>query len=307
MFRRIVLPMVLLCAVMFITSCSDQITTGLVDEYDDGELREYQKIPVSFTEAVENSDCAAVAEFVEYIKEAGTANVRYVFEIKEVLRGEIYDKKINILATKGTAHVLESDHVYTIGGNIYTIGNEYILVMNVYDMLFYDYPHYTLPADIYIPVKDKSNGTIYGKPISEDCKEYSGDSVISFIKEAKKAEKEEGMRYTKSDHMPDIVKESDLVMEIKIIDLFAEGVFNGSPYYCEVLNVLKGGSVNRMEDGRILITLMKGSVIIGESYIIMANRVGEYSTIYGQSSLRSVIPITDTKTIEEIKDLISRG
>lgn len=112
--------------------------------------------------------------------------------------------------------------------------------------------------------------------------------------------------YTTATDLPTIVAETDLVLEVKITGLSTEGQFaNCNTYYGDVQQILKGGPVNTSEErGDIQVTLTKESVEIGETYVLLLNRIDETAIIYTQSSLGSVIPSGDTETISEIQRLI---
>ena len=58
------------------------------------------------------------------------------------------------------------------------------------------------------------------------------------------------------------------------------------------------------EDGKILVTFLKGSVELGGKYVVMLNKVGEESIIYSQSSKNSVISVDDKKLLNDISSYI---
>ncbi|MDR0326073.1 MAG: hypothetical protein LBI19_08290 [Oscillospiraceae bacterium] len=276
------MAMLILTLALLAGGCSGNETpeagTALVGRTDVSE------VALSFVEAVELSDCAAVAELAAVHETA--ASVEYEFMVKEVLRGEIPEKRIFLVNLRNK--------------DAYTVGEEYLLIMNRHDSLFYDYPLYTTFTGIHIPAHDTAAGTMYGEAISRS---YAGD-IKELLREAAFTEKEQGVHYTTSDDMATVVAESEFILEVKVKELPEEGRFNGSPYYCELISILKGGEVNFMESGDIIVTLMKGSVELGGTYIVMANRSGDDSRVHVQSSLKSVIPISDAKMIEEITNLI---
>ncbi|WP_349948403.1 hypothetical protein ABFV83_08200 [Lacrimispora sp. BS-2] len=111
--------------------------------------------------------------------------------------------------------------------------------------------------------------------------------------------------YTESTDMKTIVSEADLVLEVSIEDLKVEGlVHNGNTYTCDVTDIIKGDSLQKGEDGKILVTFLKGSVEIGGKYVVAVNRVGKDSIIYTQSSKNSVISVDDNKLLDEIHSYI---
>ena len=273
---------------------------------------EAQEIFLTFDEAIAISNCAASAEFVSYIEYDDY--VEYEFKVKDVLYGDIPENPIHLFSMKGESNVDKVNYNYDLGENIYTKGDEYILIMQRDDYIFYDYPHCMLITDIYIPLKDITKSTMYGQPIKNFTGINSVDEIKKIIKDLSKLEndkvkhlKSEGIKYSKSDKMDEIVAESDLILELKIESLAIEGIYsNGNTYTCDVLKVLKGDKVNKNDDGKIMATLLKNSVKVGESYIIMLNKLGDDSLIYVQSSKKSIIPINDTKSISEIMQILDQ-
>lgn len=256
---------------------------------------------LTFDEAVDLSDCAAIAEFVSYKDNGGY--IEYTFNVKEVLRGEIPEKTIHVFSSKGFAHVEGTDYTYEIGNDIYTVGEAYLLIMERNDSLFYEYPHHLLVTDIFLPEKDAQKSTMYGQRFADIAGKKSTDDIRTHIMKAKEPGRRGGERYTAASDWGTIVKESDLILKVKITGLMVEGITgNSNTYYCEVLDALKGDSIARRED--ILISLVKGSVDVGETYIVLVNRVGEQSSIYTQSSKKSVIPLSDTKAINQMQKLV---
>ena len=265
---------------------------------------------MTFTEFLAESDCAAIGTFVSYgIDEDGYSD--YVFKISEVLRGEILEKEIHVCSAIGHSNVqreVQGEYVteYDFGGDIYTPGEEYVLILSKNDSLFNERPRYGIHAGVFIPVKDTGASTMYGMPLTE----VAGKNIASIKQMIRnsammRAQKKES-NYTKETDLPAVVAESDFILEVKVTDLMVEGIYNNSnTYYCDVQKVLKGESITKSEErGDIMVTLMKDSVEVGGSYVVLVNQIGEDSLIYAQSSLSSVISVGDTETIQEIQKLI---
>jgi hypothetical protein len=73
-----------------------------------------------------------------------------------------------------------------------------------------------------------------------------------------------------------------------------------------VLEFLKGESKVTLENrSDIAITLMKDSIQIGETYIIIANKISDESAIFTQSSLHSIVSPKDTDAIAKINGAIN--
>ncbi|NLI62232.1 MAG: hypothetical protein GX362_02345 [Methanosarcinaceae archaeon] len=269
-----------------------------------------QKTFLTFPEAINLSDCIVVAEYLSY----NTSNeyyTEYKFKIKDVLRGEVSENEIYLFEVKGKNIVDNINYVYETGNNQhdYKVGNDYVLILEKTDSLFYDKTRYRSVTDIFIPLNDIGKSTMYGKQISEIAvkgkKEFK-DYINTFKNTSTKDTKDTKKPYTESNDLKEIINESDLVLKVKITGLMVEGTLhNGNTYYCNVINVLKEDDFkNLKENDNIRVTLMKGSVNVGEEYIVILNRINKKSLIFTQSSKRSVISLNDTNTVNLVMGYI---
>ena len=317
MLKKASLIVALLLLTIFAVSCSSisqNTSENISDNTNEQDILSsvggiYLFWEFTFTEAIDRSNCAAVAELVSINKHPG-GHIEHQFRVKDVLRGE-------------TEEII---HVFDRRGHVYNIGDEYMLIMYKHDYIFYDYPQYSVIADIYIPMSDIDKATMYGESLSDlpnekisgtaNEKRYDVSSIKSIgtiIREAKPPENlVEGRKYIKTDEIsPDnvtrtIVTESDVIFKVKIVALFMEGVRNASPYDAKVIEVLKGEHLAAMTDeGIVFITLMNGSVEVGKEYIVMVNTSSAESFVYVQSSVDSVIPVGDTAKVAEVNNLIA--
>ncbi|MCL1807846.1 MAG: hypothetical protein FWG31_09110 [Oscillospiraceae bacterium] len=291
MLKRFLLPMLLLLVIF--AGCSNDANTVSSDTSTNEMLYETEQTmkSLTFREAVELSDCAIIGKYVAFSER--DSYVEHTFTVKEVMRGDVYEKTVHLIEMKGTAYVEGTNYSYKTGEDIYNKGEEYILIMNVNDSLFYDYPLYVLVSNIYIPAKSIERGTINENRIPDD--------VLSVIENAKISKNSNKRNYIESNDIKTIVAETDIIMEVKIIEV-EEGLFNGNVYYCEVINIIKGGIIST-DKGKVLISLIKDSVEVGETYIVMVNAVSEDSFIYVQSSRKSIIEKGDIKMVNTIIDI----
>ncbi|MCL2748034.1 MAG: S-layer homology domain-containing protein [Oscillospiraceae bacterium] len=252
-------------------------------------------INMTFTEALEMSDSIIIGEYLSSA-ETDWGAIHCQFKVKKVLRGEVPEETIHMVVYGGTP--------YATGDDLYVTGGEYILVMNRNDSLFYEYPRYTPIGDIFIPLEDIGKSTMYGKEIREIADKDIA-YIEAFINDIAAPSIQEGQRYTSATDYPTIVKETDLILKVTIKNLEIEGVAaNSNTYVCSVTqNINEGSFVAIGESQDILITVIKGSVEVGKSYIVMVNRIGESSPIYTQSSLRSIVSLDDEATVAEIYEL----
>ena len=265
----------------------------------------------TFEEAIEISDCAVNAEFISYHDKGDF--VEYEFNVKEVLYGDVPEKNIFLFSMKGTSHVEEIDFTYDLSDNKYKTGEEYLLIMEKNDSLFYEHVRYILVTNIFIPLTNTKESTMYGQRITvnDKSKLIQADEINKYVENIKKMSKSSSVvdaikpSYTNSADMITIVSEADLILEVSIEDLKVEGlVHNGNTYTCDISDIIKGDSLEKGEDGKILVTFLKGSVEVGRRYVVAVNKVDMDSIIYTQSSKNSVIPVDDKKILDEISSYI---
>lgn len=304
MLKKTVTIITLVCMVVLCASCSSLSTERSAVESHNSEsvVAEYSEILLTFEEAITVSNSAAIAEFIAY--EDTGEYIEYTFKTIEVLRGAISDEVIHMFAMSGTSEVEETGYVYKTGVNSYKAGEKYILLMEKTDMLFYNYPHYVLVTDLLMPLNDLNNSTMYGDklPLTAGARNVEND-IRKLIKEAPSPKDDRAVwNYSTSNDISVIVDESDIIFKVKVTGLLAEGIMhNGDTYYCDVLEFLKGESKVTLENRNdIAITVMKDSVQIGETYVVIVNKISDESAIFTQSSLYSIISSDDAVTIDRI-------
>ena len=300
MTRFFILLIVIAITFATIIGCSTH-----VDENNDSEITIFGLEQfLTFNDAIDLSDVIVVATYIS--SEISNEQVKSKFNVSEVLRGDINEDVVYIFDSIGHSSVFDSELSYQTGSIDYKVNKEYLLILSRNDSLFLDYPQHAIISGLFIPIDNIEKSTMYGEPLFEMADIRSTSDIRSTIHSAKAPNNDEGQRYTSATDLPTIILESDYILEIEIIDLYVEGIYaNSNTYYCRIINNLRGENINTIEDTDvILVSFIKDSVEIGESYIIMVNRVGRKSLIYTQSSLRSVISMYDVITIEEIKMLI---
>jgi len=209
---------------------------------------------------------------------------------------------------KGEAHIENTNKTYKMGDNKYKAGENYLLIMEENDSLFYENIRYLLVTDIYIPINNMNQSTMYGEAIiidgTQKLTEY-GD-MRSFINNAVDKSMlnklNQKSAYIKSEKIDVIVSESDLILEVIIEDIEIEGILHsGNTYVCKVLDILKGKDILITDEyGNILTTLLKESVNVGDKYILSLNKIVDTSIIYTQSSKNSVMSTEDKNFISNL-------
>jgi len=258
---------------------------------------------MSFSEAIDLSDCVVIGEYVSS-HETDWGGIDYEFRVKDTLRGNVPEEIIHVVSFKGIAYVEGESYTYELGGDFYENGREYILVLGRNDSLFLEYPQFATLCGIVIPIEDIGKSNMYGEKLS-DVADNSLEEIKSLIREARLA-KQKQKWYTDATDYSTIVNESRFVMKVRITGLSSEGITaNSNIYLFEPIEVLKGDlPINEINKDYYSIALMKGSVLVGKSYIVMVNwSDGEDSYMLMQSSLRSVVDTGDETTVNEIYQL----
>ncbi|MDR0889237.1 MAG: hypothetical protein LBM28_01145 [Oscillospiraceae bacterium] len=260
-----------------------------------------------FTEAVSCSDVIVVGEYVApgVFEDNGNWPM-HTFKVKEVWRGDVPDETVHLFGFNNYYHIIEGGS-YQAGSNDFEKGREYLLIMESHDSLYFDFTQYAIIGNMYIPIEDFSQSTMYGEPLEMHTDEVFEDlaALHEWIQNAEPPEPKV-KNFTTATDLPTIVEESGLVLQVKITGIAEEGAGNSRIYNCEILEEIKGGSTESLL-GRndIWLSLQLGKVEVGETYIVLVNRLGEDSLACIQSSLNSVFPLSETETIEEIYALVA--
>jgi len=261
---------------------------------------EAQSLPLTFDEAVDLSDCAVTAAFIG--EHAYNNYSELEFHVNDILYGYVPDKSIMVFEM--------DDPDYD--GYMYTKNEIYTLILERTESLFYDHPRYLIISGIYIPITDTTKEiTMDNKPILDDGNRILNRNNISqYIKDKGRSilnspiiHDNRDIPFTTADALPEIIDNSDYVMEISVKDMVVEGrIGNSNTYICSVINVLKGGF---LDTHFIWISFLKEEVETGGTYTVMVNRLGRDSLIYVQSSKNSVVPADNIRVIEEINNYLA--
>lgn len=247
----------------------------------------FEEIKISFEDLVLMSDAFILGEFIETIY--NNTFVEYKFKVKECYYGNIDTPYIYIYSNVGEVEVDKTDYHYEIGNEIYEKGSEYYLVLEKRSSIMYDHDRFLVSTDI-IMNADKEQYHMYSEelrfPNTMSVKEY-----IMSIFNSHPHEKEEKTKPQYSNSKDEMYGESEYVGIVKINSLYNEKkTDNSNIYVCSVISLSKGEKYNAYEDGTILLSLMKGLVEVGSSYLIGFNPVDKDSLVYIQSTKEGVFP-----------------
>lgn len=253
---------------------------------------------ISFDEAIKLSDLGILGEFVKFHDKE--EYVQYEFKVKNIIFGNISEESILVNSTKSISTVDDINYQYFKGENIYDVGKEYILILNRSDILFNEKARYSFMTDIFIPYEETDKANMYGESINVGGNLI--DHITTLTNDIQYPYSQE-IKYFEGEELSTVVQECDIIVEVYVKGMIAEGVqHNGNTYSCELKNVLKGESVQSTEDNEIFVVAIKNSITIGSNYVILLNKISDSSTIYSQASPNGIISIEDIAQIENIKE-----
>ena len=244
--------------------------------------------PITLERAVEISSFAIVGIYggIEYHNEY----VYYLFTIEDTIYGQAPSDNLKMYALRTDEDM----------GNRYIEGEKYILLLEIREKTIWEREHiYLSPiSDMMMPISGPYY--TYGRRVTFP----EGQSFIDYLRMlgeelADKKEPFEIVR-TYDSIEEEIVDKSKFIAYVVIDRLDMEGVEYTNTYRCTVDELIKGHTINTLTEGSILMVITKGAVDIGGRYLIGFNPVDENSVIYWQSTIRSVISVTDMNTLEKL-------
>ena len=247
---------------------------------------------MTLEELVQLSDVAIIGEYVDQIRQE--YYTEYIFKVKKVLYGEVADETIYLFTNNANTQVEETGYTYDSAKNVYAQGKEYILIMEKSESIMYEHDRYMLSADVCICLSD-GKYTLYSENIDISRDITMEDYVCELRGNSKVENVEVKKEKIYANEIDEIIGESDFIGVVKILSLEVEGlVHNGNTYKCEITSLIEGTKeIYTLPDGSILMTIIKNTVNVGDSYIIGFSPVGEVSVIYMQTSKNSVLEFND--------------
>lgn len=234
-------------------------------------------------------------------------HIYYVFNIYDTLKGEKVEDTIYMQSG------LLTDYLDMETFNPpYEKDQQYLLVVNRYKSLYYDFDRYSPMFDLFIPLYDLSKSKYVA-----DLNQYSSykfdetadaSSLISYVKEivstdeAKQTRAYIGKDYTLSEDLEDVVDASTYICKVQIKASDGKALYEQAEIYkCDLITQIYGELKEEHYIEGLLIKFFSNTVKIGEEYIIMLNNnLTESSYIYTLTSKNSVRPVEDYDRIMEI-------
>lgn len=261
----------------------------------------YDGVNYTFEELVQKCDVILTGTYRD--KERYDYYMKYRFEVQDCLYGSVEDEEIYLHTDTGEDHGARLN-----GGLSLDEGAEYILLLYRFQNVTYEHDRY-LPLAI-IRTQGGSPYSARGARLFDFTGGLSARDYVQEICERVKmpedTEAEPAVSY--ENEIAEMVGESAHVGIISIESLENEGIaHSGNVYRCKAKSLLKGGGVqvegedgllryselNTYDDGTFLLSLIKGTVEVGKSYIIGFTPADEGSLIYSQETKNSVYEVSD--------------
>lgn len=270
---------------------------------DPDDFDEFDCMRIDFDEAVSQSYCVVRAKCVGAVLQTREKRV-YAFERSEVLSGGEMPRYFSVTVTEGDYAV--EDSVGYLSSDIWYLEDvEYILPLRKSTSVFYSEDAYYPYGDAFIEL-DENGGTaeafIQGRTMENF---QNADSVRTYLDQNSlscgETEEETGTPFTRSTDPDEIIRCSDYIFEVEMIDYLQNWTEDRTTYECTVTEILKA---ERENVSTVYAALPKDSAEIGERYLLLLNRSGETSFVYVVSSLNGSVYSADSPEAEEIRSRI---
>jgi hypothetical protein len=267
--------------------------------------------PPTFEELLTRSTHVFYATFKGvYINHMGY--MEYKFRVYKTLKGKNVTSIIYVHGSAGGW--LGSD-----GNKIkFNRGKKYLLIAFREKSLFNDHDLYYTPINSVIPLDNLKSSTLNGDKANtysyyDFNKSATVDSLTRYISKVVSTEEAQNVReyfgfgYIESNKLSEIIKESEYICQVKILELYERGyeqkyeVFN-----CEMIKPIYGDFGTIHTGIYFKIKFIADTVRPGEEYIVIINKISEMTKTYYISSKRSVRSVREynriVRLVNRLKD-----
>ncbi len=178
--------------------------------------------------------------------------IEYEFSVLERYMGEDNGSTIYVYVPNLRVSIADTQLVYNTMDVSYRINDSYFLVLSRTVDVYLEHDRYmNVGANIFLPVDDLSNCSIYGQSFSKHSALNtqnvitSKDSLSSYFNSYKNNTPNFwGMGYIKTNDVATIIKSSDFIMKIKVKNEVYAGIAEDrNTFDCVVVSSLKGDVV----------------------------------------------------------------
>lgn len=279
MKKNIVKVFVLLCCVIL----GAIVGNANKKQQDDIKNRKYYQAMMNYTEFDDILECAdnIVEGKIKQINSYESYD-EYIVTVESLYKGEAF-KEISI--RNYFINYVYNDGEKVVNGSTnlnYETGNSYVFVLQHIKNVYED--KYVILADTYLPVSDMKSSTYLSRNVGmADCRTYINNYSFS---SDKGSGEHFSMSYIESTEEKLIMEESDVIIKLKISDLYSSTDVV-DVFACEVLQTIKG-EVNTTSENKIIIPFFVDTVTKNEEYVVCLHADSEDSFVYTLSSKNSI-------------------
>ncbi len=254
-------------------------------------------IELTFEDALRACTDLIRAEYVERHDHNGSYELE--FRVLEVLKGATEAQTIFVYGDNVRVGPANTDGSYP-----YEKGLEYLLVLERKVSVYQEHDVYLQLGDIYIPLDNYNASMMYHQALKAHAEDAdlpaSETDFFSYVRQTAAEGKNEkpylGTDYCRSEDLTEVLAESPFVLQVKVEELLIAGrQKDRETYWCSVQKRLRGET----PDG-LWVVFPYGAVEIGGEYLMLLNRSSDDSLIYTMTSRVSMIPLTDTASVQTV-------
>lgn len=249
---------------------------------------------LSFEDIVKRSDVVVLAEYVE--KTEDNNMTEFLFNVREVLCGEVGEEQIHLCTFPGTGYIEETGYSFETGQEKYEKGGQYILILERDSFIFYDYDRYQEAGDLFLE-PDSGKFFLNGVKINAESTDSLLDNIRKLYNESEHDKNEKKHYDSEFDEM---LAEADTIAVVKVLSEGTKAeVHNGVRYDCSIEEIIKGKEVVS-QNGSIVLVLEEGKVKKDGSYIIGFSAADPDSPgyIYVQEVLGTILENSDENRVK---------
>lgn len=186
-------------------------------------------------------------------------------------------------------------------------GECYVVFLGRSSSVFYDEDRYYIDCRTFMLLNDdgfiektmsQGSETDIGIYSLSELRQYFSDNNLH-------AKANEGIKYTTSSDIKDVVNESEYVLEVKIKEIQIDFVPDRTTYTVEIINKYKYmNEITPDGIGNLTITVPKSLCAVGNNYVVLVNSLGSGSGSFVVSSRKLSVFPADSPEAQEIIEIV---
>ena len=231
------------------------------------------------------------------------------FTVQKVYKGDTQEDTIYVMRYPKYATIENREYSYITDSNEYEKGQDYLLVLDRDSSVYYEHDRYTQPCDIYIPITENKEYTMYGEVLelhSENdmqVESYAGVEEIIANTPAVQSDRTlvEDTPFIKTDSVIETADSAEYILLVKADSFYHKGETNGTEtYLCSIQKVYRGNLTDDEVSKDIYVPFICGDVEEGDEILLLANRCGEKSLVYALASRVGAVHTEDSETVHAV-------